>query len=161
MKERIILLGLFLTIFTTFAIVLIVETATSGSTSSIDKYSYTSSGPLRIHLVGDFGELRNDKKLDDGTWAVEHVAQKMKEVASERPIGFVMTAGDNRYNDVNDQFDEKIFKMMHDLFDDDTLAMKPWYVTLGNHDCYRSIDYELEMAKLYPMWNLPSAYYSL
>ena len=161
MKERILLAGLFLAILTTFTIVLIVETSSSGSTSTIDKYSYSSQGPLRFHLVGDFGELRKDKKLADGYWAVEHVAAKMKEVADTRPIGFIMTAGDNRYQDVNDEFDEKIFEMMHNLFDDGSLAMKPWYITLGNHDCISSVKYELEMQELYPMWNLPEPYYTL
>lgn len=122
------------------------------------KYQYAGAGPMRLHVVGDFGELRKTKKLPDGTWAVEHVAAKMKSIASQRPIDMVITAGDNRYDKV-DKEDDKIRQLVEEIFDDGSLAGKPWYLTLGNHDCINPIDYEIENVLKYKIWNLPAAFY--
>lgn len=123
------------------------------------KYQYSGSGPMRLHVVGDFGELRKDYKLADDTWAVEHVAAKMKAVAKERPIDMVITAGDNRYNKVDGPDDDKIRMLVEEIFDDGSIAGKPWYLTLGNHDCINPIEYEIQNTQLYTLWNLPAPFY--
>jgi len=161
MKELYFILGLFFVLLTAFIIVVISETASAGSTSSIRKYPFTSTGPLRFHLVGDWGDLRKStKKEDNGTLPVTYVADAMRIQASKKPISMVISVGDNIYEKPKGKFDERFYTLMFKDFDYGSIAMKPWYLVLGNHDCYSGVDDELDMDELFPMWNMPSAYYN-
>lgn len=159
-KEGWILVILFLTLLIPPIIVIIAEVSKDVSYNKIDKYSLSSSSkPLRFHVLGDFGNLKSEVIIEDKE-PVNLVAHAMKTQAIKRPIDFILSAGDNSYPMAYAKFDQHIYKLMYDVFQKEAIKAKPWYLVLGNHDCYVNPDYEVKDNKLYPMWNMPSRYYS-
>lgn len=151
MKESIVIVIIASLLVALFAFVLILQVTADDSRDDIAKYDLIQGDYLRFHVVGDYGELRESYKLKDGTWPVEHVADSMRTVAQSKPISMVISCGDNMYNLPNGSFDDRQFRLMHDIFDKGSLAMKPWYLVLGNHDCYSKLDDSLDLHQLYPM----------
>ena len=141
-------------------IVIIGEVSDDHSYDSIHKYPRSkSAAPIRFHLIGDFGDLQSTDPINN-TEPVKLVSDIMREQSLQRPISFIISAGDNSYPHSYANFDQTIYKLMYDTFDVDGLKGKPWYLVLGNHDCVVTPDYELHSNKLYPMWNMPSSYYN-
>ncbi|CAG9336210.1 unnamed protein product [Blepharisma stoltei] len=160
MKERNIIVIITWILITVFAIVLIAQAASSGGKEKISKYQLVQGNYLRAHVIGDYGEVEKSYRLPNGEWHVEWVAAGMRNLADIRPISMVISVGDNIYNQPEGSFDNRNFKLMHEIFDQGSISMKPWYVVLGNHDCMSDISDELDMTKLYPNWNMPAPYWN-
>lgn len=159
-KEGWVLVILFLTLMVPPIIVIVAEVSKDTSFSKISKYSLADSAKsLRFHVVGDFGNLHSEVIID-GEEPVNLVAHAMKKQAVQRPIDFILSAGDNSYPEAYADFDQHIYKLMYDVFQLEGIKAKPWYLVLGNHDCYDDPNYEVHANKLYPMWNMPHRYYS-
>jgi predicted phosphodiesterase len=158
-KEGWVLVALFLVLMVPALIVIVAEVSRDKSYSHITKYKISDSEkPLRFHVVGDFGNIHSTDEID-GTEPVKFVAHAMKNQALKRPIDFILSAGDNSYPEAYADFDQHIYKLMYDIFQLEGIKAKPWYLVLGNHDCYDDPDYEVHANKLYPMWHMPHKYY--
>lgn len=159
-KEGWVLVVLFLILMVPPLIVIIAEVSRDTSYDKITKYKISSSDkPLRFHVVGDFGNLHSSDEINS-TEPVNLVAHAMKKHAVQRPIDFILSAGDNSYPEAYADFDQHIYKLMYDVFQLEGIKAKPWYLVLGNHDCYDDPDYEVHANKLYPMWHMPHKYYN-
>lgn len=158
-REGWILFLLFLILLVPPIIVIIAEVSQDNSFSDVKKYKLpNSSGPIRFHLIGDFGQLHTQKI--NNSEPVSYVAESMKNQAKQRPIDFIISSGDNVYPEATSNFDQNFYKLMYDVFDIQQLKGKPWYAVLGNHDCVKNPEYEINADELYPMWNMGSHYYN-
>ena len=132
--------------------------------STVEKQTVGSGRPLRFHLVGDYGQLVNTSDTVSRALPaipVELVANQMANRSLTYPIDFIATTGDNVYpNGMIDIFDHTQFQLMYEYFNKPGLSGRPWYPVLGNHDCENTPPM-LEITNVYPMWNMPSDYYSL
>ena len=126
--------------------------------SEVKKVGVTGGRAIRYFVVGDYGEY---DKTAPGLQPVQMVAAAMANASHEFPIDFIATTGDNVYpNGMNEIFDWRQFEFMYSVFALPGLAGKPWFPVFGNHDCIDPTPM-LDASDVYPMWNMPSAYYNL
>jgi tartrate-resistant acid phosphatase type 5 len=86
----------------------------------------------------------------------------MNEWTKKQNPKFIITVGDNFYNDgVADVNDSHWKESFEDVYNGDNLIRKPWYISLGNHDYRGSVDAQIEYKKIDSRWNLPARYYTL
>lgn len=134
-----------------FVVVLYESTYNNGSTKSISKIPVPRfSGPLRYHLIGDFGELRKNKEFSLDYPPVHAVANSMSNRAKSAPISMITTAGDNVYTHGTGLFDQTLYMLLENVFKLEGLSDIPWFPVLGNHDCYIPKTKEIQMNALYP-----------
>ncbi|OMJ77890.1 hypothetical protein SteCoe_22408 [Stentor coeruleus] len=159
-KEQIIILKIFIAISIPFIAVIIAQLCTNTSYTEISKLSFENEhNPLRLHIIGDFGELHPNTTYNS-TLPVKLVAHLMDHRAKVYPISFIISLGDNFYPNLSSVFDPMAHTIMNEIFDLESIKIKPWYLILGNHD-YQVDPYDqIEMNKLYAMWNLPDYYYN-
>jgi len=108
-------------------------------------------GELQFIVIGDWGEK--------GDYSQKEVANAMEKLASREKIDFILTTGDNFYeNGVSDLSDLHFKKSFEEIY----LFSKsiPWYISLGNHDYMGDIQTLIEYGKVNPNWIFPSPYYS-
>lgn len=94
-------------------------------------------------VIGDWGRSGTE---DQGI---------MANTLNSLDIDFVVSSGDNFYpaglSSVTDP-------QAHDWLRVYTPKV-PWYVVLGNHDYYDNAYAQVEMTRMYSMWNMPARYY--
>lgn len=108
-------------------------------------------GELQFIVIGDWGEK--------GNYSQKQVAYAMEKLESQEKIDFILTTGDNFYeNGVSDLSDLHFKKSFEEIY----LFSKsiPWYISLGNHDYMGDIQTLIEYGKVNPNWIFPSPYYS-
>ncbi|KAF7054740.1 hypothetical protein CFC21_062367 [Triticum aestivum] len=85
-----------------------------------------NDGSLSLLVIGDWGR--------NGTYNQSRVADQMGKVGERLDIDFVVSTGDNFYEDgltgVHDQQFEESFTNIYTA----QSLQKPWYLVLGNHD---------------------------
>eukprot|EP00933_Yihiella_yeosuensis_P067155 TRINITY_DN7180_c1_g1_i1.p1 TRINITY_DN7180_c1_g1~~TRINITY_DN7180_c1_g1_i1.p1 ORF type:complete len:305 (+),score=40.69 TRINITY_DN7180_c1_g1_i1:85-915(+) len=81
----------------------------------------------------------------------------MAKVAQETKAEFVVAAGDNFYEEIQNhsQFDTNF----ENVFSDSSLNIE-WWVVAGNHDHLGDVQHQLDYAKKSTRWKFPSLYYS-
>ncbi|KAJ4814911.1 Purple acid phosphatase [Rhynchospora pubera] len=103
---------------------LLVSVALAGLTTI--EHSLKEDGSLAILVVGDWGRK--------GTYNQSLVAQQMGKVGKGLDIDFVISTGDNFYEDGLTGLDDEAFEQsFSEIYTADSLQ-KPWYTVLGNHD---------------------------
>ena len=107
---------------------------------------------LRFLMVGDWGRNGRDHQRD--------VAVQMARVARQRRCRFVISVGDNFYEDgVRSVNDRQWRTSFEDVYAAPELQV-PWYSILGNHDYRGRPDAQLAYARLHPRWRMPARYYT-
>jgi acid phosphatase len=107
---------------------------------------------LTFLAVGDWGR--------DGQYNQAAVAQRMGETATALKARFVISVGDNFYeNGVTGVDDPKWKTSFEDVYAAPSLQV-PWYVALGNHDYHGDPEAQLEYSSRSPRWRLPSRWYA-
>lgn len=110
-----------------------------------------AAGPVSFLALGDFGR--------DGAAHQREVARQMGVEAGRIDSQFVVTLGDNFYNDgVKSAVDPQWRSSFEDIYTAKSLQ-KPWLATLGNHDYRGNPQAQLEYAAASARWRLPSRYY--
>jgi hypothetical protein len=105
----------------------------------------------RFIAMGDWGTGRPDQL---------RVAAAMAERAKKDTVDFLLTVGDNFYEDGVTSADDPQWKeKFEDVYADPALRL-PIYVSLGNHDYRGKIQAQIEYGKTHKNWILPSAYYT-
>ena len=104
-------------------------------------------------VVGDWGR--------EGTSNQREVAVAMGRRAEETAARFVVTTGDNFYEDGVKSVDDPLWKSSYeDVYIAPSLH-KPWYGVLGNHD-YRGVPQaQLDYARQSDRWRMPARYYKI
>jgi len=102
--------------------------------------------------VGDWGR--------DGAFHQAEVAARMGETAKALDAAFVISVGDNFYEDGVTSIDDPKWKTsFEDIYTAPALQV-PWYVALGNHDYHGNTQAQLDYAKASKRWRMSSRWYS-
>ncbi|HEX3408150.1 MAG TPA: metallophosphoesterase, partial [Caulobacteraceae bacterium] len=108
--------------------------------------------PLTFLAVGDWGR--------DGAFHQADVAQRMGETAAAVKARFVISVGDNFYEDgVQSAADPQWKTSFEDVYKAPSLQV-PWQVALGNHDYHGNAQAQLDYARTSPRWRLPARWRS-
>jgi tartrate-resistant acid phosphatase type 5 len=104
-------------------------------------------------VVGDWGR--------NGTSHQREVAAQMDEIAASVASRYVISVGDNFYEDgVQSATDPQWRTSYENIYTARSLQV-PWFVALGNHD-YRGVPQaQLDYAKTSARWRMPSRYYKI
>ncbi len=104
-------------------------------------------------VLGDWGRSGDYNQTD--------VADQMNYYAHEYQAKFIITTGDNFYeNGVRSIDDPQWIYSFENVYHGGSLQ-RDWYVTLGNHDYKGSVQAEIDYSKKSRRWNLPARYYSI
>ncbi len=107
---------------------------------------------LTFLAVGDWGR--------GGAFGQAEVAKAMADFADRTPVGFVVSTGDNFYdNGVSSVDDPEWKRSFEDIYARPSLKV-PWYVVLGNHDYRGNVDAEVAYTKASARWRMPARYFT-
>jgi len=107
---------------------------------------------VRFMVIGDWGREGHDFQT--------LVAQAMTKQAKADHSTFVLSTGDNFYEDgvravTDSQFQTSFERVYHDR----SLQI-PWYVALGNHDYRTSPEAQIAYSTVSKRWKMPARYYT-
>jgi hypothetical protein len=117
----------------------------------------SSAAEIAFFVVGDWGSpLNNPEMFSDQ----KSVASAMEVAALTRKPSFVLSVGDHAYPEGIQSLAEaeERFLAAFDHVYDKNLRSKPWYLTVGNHDCQGSASAQYEYAALNPSWSMEPHY---
>ncbi len=124
--------------------------ATLGTTFA--SWARADQPALTFLAVGDWGR--------DGAFNQSAVAQRMGETAAAIGARFVISAGDNFYEDgVSGVDDPKWKTSFEDIYAASSLQV-PWHAILGNHDYHGNSQAQIDYTAHSRRWRLPSRYYT-
>jgi tartrate-resistant acid phosphatase type 5 len=107
---------------------------------------------LDFVVIGDWGR--------DGRSRQREVARQMGRSAATIGSRFVISVGDNFYEDgVSGVADPQWQSSFERIYTDPALLTK-WHVILGNHDYQGDVEAQLAYATTSPRWSLPARYYT-
>ncbi|HEY0789622.1 MAG TPA: tartrate-resistant acid phosphatase type 5 family protein [Chthoniobacterales bacterium] len=107
---------------------------------------------LQFLVVGDWG--RNGRDHQRG------VAAEMARVAGRRRDRFVISVGDNFYEDGVTSTEDRQWQTSFEKVYAASSLQVPWYCILGNHDYHGRPQAQLEYAEIHPRWQMPARYYT-
>ena len=112
-----------------------------------------AGGPsLNFLAVGDWGREGNSHQRD--------VAMRMGESAKELDARFVISVGDNFYEDGVTSVDDPAWQKSFEAIYDAPSLQVPWWVVLGNHDYHGNAQAQLDYSAKSKRWRLPARWYS-
>lgn len=110
-------------------------------------------GPsLTFLAVGDWGR--------EGQFHQRAVALRMGESAAEIGARFVISVGDNFYEDGVASPDDPAWRKSFEAVYDAPSLQVPWRVILGNHDYRGNVQAQLDYSARSSRWRLPARWYS-
>lgn len=111
------------------------------------------TGALAFLAVGDWGR--------QGQFHQREVAQRMGETARDVGARFVISVGDNFYDDGVTGVSDPAWKTsFEDVYDAPSLQV-PWHVILGNHDYRGNSQAQIDYSQTSPRWRLPARWYAI
>ena len=115
--------------------------------------SVAGQNALNFIVFGDWGR---EGELDQ-----MQVAGQMAKAAKDLNAKFIISVGDNFYeNGVDSTGDKHWRKSFENVYDAESLQI-PWHVALGNHDYHGNCDAQIAYHKINPNWNMPARYFLL
>jgi len=109
------------------------------------------SGGLNFLVIGDWGRHGEPDQMD--------VATQMGIAAQAVGAQFVISVGDNFYEDgVTSTTDPQWQSSFEKVYTAPSLQV-PWWVALGNHDYHGDCDAQIEYSKTSQRWNMPARYF--
>lgn len=110
-----------------------------------------SDTSITFIVIGDWGKQ---------TEPLVSISNQMAEVAEFLEVNYVITAGDNFYNEGVDSISDPLWSVFADNFNQEALQI-PWYISLGNHDHFGSVQAQVDYSEIDERWTLPSTFYTL
>ena len=110
------------------------------------------NGGLNFVVIGDWG--RNGEKDQ------HDVAQQMGRAANETGSKFVISVGDNFYEDGVASVDDPQWQSSFENVYTAKSLQVPWHVVLGNHDYHLNSDAQIAYSKVSKRWNMPARYFT-
>jgi acid phosphatase len=108
-------------------------------------------GGLNFLVFGDWGRQGEQDQVE--------VAAQMAKAAQAIDAKFVISVGDNFYEDgVASVSDSHWRKSFEDVYHQASLQV-PWHCILGNHDYHANCDAQIAYHETSPRWNMPARYY--
>jgi len=112
----------------------------------------SSAGGLNFAIIGDWGRRGRPDQVE--------VAQQMALACKSAAAKFVISVGDNFYEDGVASIDDPHWQQSFENVYADPALQVPWYVILGNHDYHVDPTPQLEYGKTHPRWIMPARYYA-
>jgi len=107
---------------------------------------------LNFIIFGDWGRNGEKDQLD--------VAAQMAITAAASKAKFIISAGDNFYeNGVESVTDKQWQTSFEKVYAAPSLQV-PWHVILGNHDYHGNCEAQIAYSKVSPRWNMPARYFT-
>ena len=104
-------------------------------------------------VVGDWGREGGSNQREVGV--------QMGHRAEETGSRFVVTTGDNFYEDGVQSVTDPLWKASFEDVYTAPALQRPWYGVLGNHDYRGNPQAQLDYAKQSKRWRMPSRYYKI
>ncbi|CAN1312664.1 Purple acid phosphatase 8 [Linum perenne] len=124
---------------TTAAVWLCLALSTAVVTAELPRMEHSSTnkdgGSLAVMVVGDWGRK--------GEYNQSEVAYQMGKIAEQVKLDFVISTGDNFYDDGLKGVDDPAFYQSFSHIYDAPSLHKPWYNVLGNHDYRGNVEAQL------------------
>lgn len=114
-------------------------------------WSQEGGASLNFLAVGDWGREGNFHQRD--------VAAKMGESAKEIDARFVISVGDNFYEDGISGIEDPAWHNSFEAVYDAPSLQVPWYVILGNHDYHGNSQAQLDYSANSSRWRMPARWY--
>jgi acid phosphatase len=106
------------------------------------------AAPLTFVTIGDWGRRGADKQRDVGA----QMGRSAATIASR----FVISVGDNFYEDGVTGLDDPQWQDSFEAIYDAPSLHTPWHVILGNHDYRGDVEAQLRYGETHPRWNMPA-----
>jgi len=110
------------------------------------------AGSLNFLLLGDWG--RNGEKDQMA------VATQMGIAAQDMDAKFIISVGDNFYEDGVATVDDPQWQSSFEKVYTAPSLQVPWWVVLGNHDYHGNCDAQIDYSKTSKRWNMPARYFT-
>lgn len=108
--------------------------------------------PLDFVAIGDWGRQGADHQID--------VAEAMAREAATVRARFVISVGDNFYDDgVASREDPRWDISFEGIYRAPSLQV-PWYVALGNHDYRGNVEAQIAYGRQHGRWRMPARWFS-
>ncbi len=108
---------------------------------------------LNFLVLGDWGR--------NGRYNQTAVAESMADFAADNAVQFVVTTGDNFYeNGVESTADPQWKHSFESIYSAPSLQI-PWYPTLGNHDYRGMVQAQIDYSRGSSRWTMPARYYAV
>jgi tartrate-resistant acid phosphatase type 5 len=105
-----------------------------------------SPNGLNFLVFGDWGRQGEQDQVD--------VATQMAKVSKDLNPKFIISVGDNFYEDGVQSVDDSHWqKSFEEVYQEPALQV-PWYCILGNHDYHANCDAQIAYNKINPRWNM-------
>jgi len=110
------------------------------------------NGGLNFLIVGDWG--RNGEKDQMA------VATQMGIAAKNRDAKFIISVGDNFYENGVASVDDPQWQSSFEKVYTAPSLQVPWHVVLGNHDYHGNREAQIEYTRTSQRWNMPAHYFT-
>ena len=107
---------------------------------------------LPFVVIGDWGRRGADHQAE--------VGRQMGETAASIASRFVISVGDNFYENGVQSLDDTHWRQSFEAIYTAPALQTPWYVILGNHDYRGEIAPQLAYHSKSPRWRMPARYFS-
>jgi tartrate-resistant acid phosphatase type 5 len=107
---------------------------------------------LDFVVIGDWGRRGQSRQRE--------VARQMGRSAAAIGSRFVISVGDNFYEDGVTSVTDPQWQTSFEKIYTDPALMTKWHVILGNHDYQGNVDAQLNYSASSPRWSLPAPYYT-
>jgi acid phosphatase len=125
------------------------STATLTAAASLPARAAPPSLPFI--LVGDWGRNGHDDQAA--------VARQMGETAARMDAAFIVSVGDNFYENGVASLDDPQWRSSYENIYTAPSLQKPWKIILGNHDYRGNVQAQLDYTSRSARWKLPARYY--
>src|ERR1700761_2494820 len=109
------------------------------------------TGALNFAVIGDWGRKGEPDQA--------RVAQQMGLACAKASAGFVISVGDNFYEDGVASVQDPHWQQSFDQVYTSPSLHVPWYAILGNHDYKGNVQAQLDYAKTGSRWKMPGRYW--
>ena len=114
--------------------------------------AFADGGELPFVAVGDWGR--------DGASNQREVAEQMGKAAAADGSRFVISVGDNFYEDGVQSVDDAHFRTSFEEIYTAPALQTPWYAILGNHDYHGNVEAQIGYSAKDARWHMPARYYT-
>jgi tartrate-resistant acid phosphatase type 5 len=111
----------------------------------------TPAGGLNFLVFGDWGRKGERDQVE--------VATQMAKAAGETDAKFVISVGDNFYDNGVTSTEDELWRLSFEQVYKAPSLQVPWHSILGNHDYHGNCDAQIEYAKTSSRWRMPARYY--
>jgi tartrate-resistant acid phosphatase type 5 len=139
--------------FTSLMALFICPMVGYGQSASAPASAADTSKEIRFLVIGDWGR--------DGEGYQQKVANEMGKTAKQMSCNFVISTGDNFYEDGVKSVTDPQWKTSFEKIYAAPSLMIPWYVVLGNHDYRGNPQAQVEYSKTSTRWIMPARYFTV